>query len=99
PFEVTISTPIIVICCISERFTPKACVRKITAIERYIEVPSRLKEYPVGMTRPITDREQPKRSIFCIIKGSTDSEDEVPSTITISSRINFKYFHRLKLKQ
>ena len=48
-------------------------------------MPSRLNEYPVGMTIPTTPREQPSRSSFSIMRGSTDSDDEVPRTIHSSS--------------
>src|SRR3954449_7467324 len=48
-------------------------------------VPSRLKLYPVGITRPTTGLDAPRPSIFSIICGSTVSEEEVPSTISSSS--------------
>jgi len=41
----------------------------------------------MGMTMPTTDLEQPRRSIFSIIRGRADSEEEVPSTMRISSRM------------
>ena len=37
------------------------------------------------MTRPTTDFSQPRFSILAIMRGSTDSDDEVPSTISSSS--------------
>jgi hypothetical protein len=48
-------------------------------------VPSVLKLYPVGNTRPTTEAEAPRRSSFCIMSGSTVSEELVPSTISNSS--------------
>ena len=58
-----------------------------------MQVPSRLNEYPVGMTSPTTDSSQPSSSMRAIILGSTLSEDEVPRTINSSSLMN-----RMKLK-
>ena len=37
------------------------------------------------MTRPTTDFSQPRFSIFAIMRGSADSDDDVPSTISSSS--------------
>ena len=37
------------------------------------------------MTRPTTDLSAPRFSIFASIRGSTDSEELVPSTIRSSS--------------
>ena len=50
-------------------------------------MPSRLNEYPVGITRPTTGFEHPRFSILTIIRGSTDSDEDVPRTIRISSRM------------
>ena len=44
-----------------------------------------MNEYPVGITRPTTDFEAPRPSILPIICGSTDSDEEVPSTMRSSS--------------
>ena len=41
----------------------------------------------MGITRPTTDLLQPSFSILSIIRGRADSEDEVPSTISSSSRM------------
>ena len=37
------------------------------------------------MSRPTTDFLAPKFSILAIMRGSTDSDDDVPSTISSSS--------------
>ena len=99
PLDVTINTPIIVSCWPMLRLILKTCERKITAMERYMDVPSRLNEYPVGITSPTTGLEQPNFSIFNIILGSTDSDEDVPRTITISCLMNFRYFQRLNLNK
>ncbi|ADH08073.1 hypothetical protein BMB171_C3263 [Bacillus thuringiensis BMB171] len=49
------------------------------------------------MTKPTTGFEHPNPSIFVIIRGSTDSDDDVPRTISNSSLIYAKYFHKLNL--
>ena len=62
-----------------------------------MHVPSRLNEYPVGMVSPTTDLAAPAFSSLAMIRGSTDSDDEVPSTISSSSlisRMNFKMLKR-----
>jgi hypothetical protein len=66
-------------------------------MERYIVVPSRLKEYPAGTTRPTTDFVHPILSSFSISDGSPASDEEVPNTINNSSLMYFKNFHRLIL--
>ena len=48
------------------------------------------------MTSPTTGREQPSRSILVIRRGSTDSDEEVPSTIRISSPMYLRNLNRLK---
>ena len=53
-------------------------------------VPSKLKEYPAGTTRPTTDLEQPIFSNFFINDGKAASDEEVPNTINNSSLMNFK---------
>ncbi|CNU72047.1 Uncharacterised protein [Salmonella enterica subsp. enterica serovar Bovismorbificans] len=50
-------------------------------------MPSRLNEYPVGITSPTTDLRHPSFSILSSIRGNADSEEEVPSTMSNSSRI------------
>ena len=45
---------------------------------------------------PTTGRAQPARSIFAIRPGSADSDEDVPITISSSSRISFRIFQRLK---
>ena len=52
-----------------------------------MQVPSRLNEYPAGTTRPTTGFEQPRVSILAISPGNAVSEDEVPITRKISSRM------------
>ena len=54
-------------------------------------MPSRLNEYPAGITSPTTGFAQPYRSILSSIRGSAASLDDVPSTIRISSRMNVRY--------
>ena len=49
------------------------------------------------MTKPTTGFEHPNPSIFVIIRGSTDSDDDVLRTISNSSLIYAKYFHKLNL--
>ena len=60
-----------------------------------MQVPSRLNEYPVGITSPTTEVSQPRFSILAIMRGSTDSEDEVPSTMRSSSLM---YLMNLKIE-
>ena len=52
-----------------------------------MEVPSKLKEYPVGTTNPTTDLEQPIFSNLFIREGIAGSEEEVANTISNSSLI------------
>jgi hypothetical protein len=47
-------------------------------------VPSKLKEYPAGTTKPTTDLWQPICSNFSINDGNAASEEEVPNTISNS---------------
>ena len=51
-----------------------------------MQVPSRLNEYPDGTTRPTTERWHPSFSSLSISRGSTDSDEDVPSTMNSSSR-------------
>jgi hypothetical protein len=53
-------------------------------------------EYPVGTTSPTTLLEQPSSSSLAMMRGRTDSEDDVPSTMKISSLMYLRNFHRLK---
>ena len=39
----------------------------------------------MGITSPTTDVSQPRFSILAIMRGSTDSDDEVPRTMSSSS--------------
>src|ERR1035441_1310990 len=59
-------------------------------------VPSRLKEYPEGTTRPTTDFEQPNRSSLTMMRGKATSEEEGPSTSSSSSLRYLRSFQRLK---
>ena len=52
-----------------------------------MHVPSRLNEYPVGMTMPTVWRDAPAASSFASSRGSTVSDDDVPTMISSSSRI------------
>ena len=49
-----------------------------------MEVPSKLNEYPAGITKPTTDFEQPIFSSFSINEGNAASEEEVPNTMSNS---------------
>src|SRR6476619_2670501 len=53
-----------------------------------MQVPSRLNEYPVGITRPTVCREAPADSSLVSSRGSTVSDDEVPTMMSSSSLIN-----------
>ena len=48
------------------------------------------------MTSPTTGFEQPRFSSFVIIRGSTASDDEVPTVMNISSLMYFRNFQMLK---
>src|SRR5712692_2966769 len=61
-----------------------------------MDVPSRLNEYPVGTTRPTTGFAQPRYSSFAISRGRADSDEEVPSTMRISSPMYLRNFSMLK---
>ncbi|MNP77862.1 hypothetical protein D3C76_1753750 [compost metagenome] len=50
----------------------------------------------MGITRPTTLLSQPSFSILAIMRGRADSEDEVPSTISSSSRMYLMNFRMLK---
>ncbi len=52
-----------------------------------MDAPSRLKEYPVGTTRPTASSRQPAWRSFCIMRGMTVSLEAVPSASSISSRV------------
>ena len=49
----------------------------------------------MGITSPTTEASQPRFSILAIMRGSTDSEDEVPRTISNSSLM---YLMNLKME-
>src|SRR3954447_11010867 len=53
-----------------------------------MQVPSRLNEYPVGITRPTVCRDAPADSSFVRNRGSTVSDDDVPRMISNSSLIS-----------
>src|SRR4029450_9514219 len=61
-----------------------------------MQVPSRLNEYPVGMTSPTTDSLHPRFSSLLIMRGNTDSEEDVPSTIKSSSLMYLMNFQMWK---
>ena len=65
---------------------PRALLMNSDAIVRYIAVPSRLNEYPVGTTIPTTGRETPRCSIFAMSRGSAVSDDEVATISRYSWR-------------
>ena len=56
---------------------PRALLMNNDAIVKYIAVPSRLNEYPVGTTIPTTGRDTPRCSSFAINRGSAVSEEDV----------------------
>src|SRR4029079_143696 len=58
--------------------------------------PSGLKVTPECTNRPTTGLETPANSSFFISCGTTDSDELVPSTVKISSRMYFRNFQRLK---
>src|SRR5919107_5929548 len=53
-----------------------------------MQVPSRLNEYPVGITRPTVCRDAPADSSLVSSRGSTVSDDDVPTMISSSSLIS-----------
>jgi hypothetical protein len=59
-------------------------------------VPSRSKEYRVGITSPNTDLCAPSVSSFAIIRGNAASEDDVPRTISSSSLMYLRNRQMLK---
>ena len=61
-----------------------------------MQVPSRLKAYPDGITKLTIDFRQPNSFILFNIFGNTTSEDEEPNTINISDLI---WFNNLKIFQ
>ncbi len=58
--------------------------------------PSGLKVRPDGTTRPTTGFDTPADSSLRMSCGTTDSDELVPSTVKISSRMYLRNFHRLK---
>ena len=60
-------------------------------------MPSKLKEYPVGTTKPTTDLLQPIASNFFINEGNADSDDDVANTINNSSLISFSHKGSIKV--
>ncbi|MNG26836.1 hypothetical protein D3C84_1118750 [compost metagenome] len=68
---------------------------KIANTVMLMQLPSRLKQYPDGTTKPTVDFSQPSFSNLPIKRGKADSEDDVPSTNTNSSRMYLRNFHRL----
>ncbi|SIA33669.1 Uncharacterised protein [Mycobacteroides abscessus subsp. abscessus] len=85
PFEVNISTSTAVICSPRVRLTPRAWARKSTQIDRYKVAPSRLKEYPVGMTSPVVVLEHPAWLSLVMMRGNTTSVEAVPRARNNSS--------------
>ncbi len=57
---------------------------------RYNVEPSKLKEYPVGMTKLATRRGTPKSTIFSSSRGSAASLDAVENAVTAGSRTHRK---------
>src|SRR2546426_1056001 len=68
---------------------------KIAAMVRYMQEPSMLNEWPDGSTNRTTGCAQPNCSRRDIMRGRTDSDEDVPSTMKISSRMNFRNCQRL----
>src|SRR3954470_8940891 len=61
---------------------PAACATKTDATARYKVDPSRLKEYPVGITKATMRRGTPMASIDCIASGSAASDEVVEKAIS-----------------
>src|SRR3954453_20565054 len=64
-----------------------------------MQVPSRLTEYPVGSTTPTVCLDAPALCSLASSRGSTVSEDEVPTMISsssLSSRTNLKMLKPLQ---
>src|SRR6185437_5364175 len=87
PLDATNSTASSVSWCVRSNGVFVACARNTTTVAKYRHVPSRLNEYPVGITNPTTDSSHPSSRSLCISRGNTVSVDVVAATITISSRI------------
>ncbi len=81
PFDVNMSVSNMMICWPNGMCTPAACATKIDARDRYTVVPSRLKLYPVGRTKPTMRRGTPSRSMFSIAFGNADSDEVVANAI------------------
>src|SRR5690606_6352213 len=74
------------------RSIPAAWATKIEASDRYKDVPSKLKLYPVGITKDTILRGTPKRSMFSIAFGRAASELVVAKAIdtgSLTASINF----------
>src|SRR3954447_4784397 len=64
-----------------------------------MQVPSRLNEYPVGSTTPTVCLEAPASWSLASSRGSTVSDDDVPTMISsssLSSRTNLKMLKPLQ---
>src|SRR5690606_16546857 len=94
PLEVIINVNAIINCWPMLRSIPAACATNIDANERYNDVPSKLKLYPVGITKDTTFRGTPKRSIFSIAFGNAASELVVAKAIETGSLIASMNFFR-----
>src|SRR5699024_9564394 len=77
PLEVIISTMTNVTCSIILKSIPYICAINIAANDWYNVEPSKLKEYPVGITKETMSFGQPLFSNFSINLGNTVSELDV----------------------
>src|SRR5580698_2019794 len=85
PFDVSRSTASSTSCSCQFIGVLVACARNTAAAAKYRHVPSWLKEYAVGNTRPTTDLSQPSCSSLSINCGKTVSEELVPITSSNSA--------------
>ena len=87
PLLVSIRVNTISNCCSNDRSIPLICATKTVASDRYKVVPSRLKLYPVGITKATIFRGTPNSSSLSMATGNADSELVVANAMATGSEI------------
>ena len=86
PFDVSISVSIISSCVLNGISMFAACATNMLATARYSVLPSRLKLYPVGITKATIRFGTPSFSIACIAVGRAASELAVENASSADDR-------------
>src|SRR5690606_21146607 len=97
PLDVNVNTNNKKSCSLIPSGSPRACAKTMEAHDSQLAVPSKLHEQPVRITKRTKGLLHPARSNFPMIEGRTDTDAEVPKTISRSSLIYPQNFQKLIL--